>query len=93
MSDEEPERTATSEVEGGEEEGPATTPFDNPYFLPVVLWALAAWFGWDIVTNAQAYQDYPLFNQIGFGVLSVAAVYFTWSAVKEKRAEREADSD
>jgi hypothetical protein len=71
---------------------PAETPFDNPFFLPVVLWGLAAWFGWDIVTNAQAYQDYPRFNQGGFAVLSVAAIYWTWGAFKERRAERGTDS-
>jgi len=63
----------------------ASTPFDNPYFLPVLLWAFAAYFGYDIVTDAEAYQKYPLFNQGGFAVLSVLASYFTWSAIKEKR--------
>ncbi len=64
---------------------PAPTPFDNPFFLPVLLWAFAAYFGYDIVTDAEAYQEYPLFNQGGFAVLSVLAIYFTWSAIKEKR--------
>jgi hypothetical protein len=71
----------------------APTPFDNPFFLPVLLWAFAAWFGYDIVTDADAYQKYPLFNQGGFALLSVLAIYFTWSAIKEKRAERERSSD
>ena len=73
--------------------GPASTPFDNPFFLPVLLWAFAAWFGYDIVTDAEAYQDYPLFNQGGLGVLSVLASYFTWKAIKEKRANREKSPD
>lgn len=76
-----------------EDEAPAATPFDNPYFLPAVLWALAAWFGFDIVTNAQAYQDYPNFNRGGFLVLSIAAIYFTRSAILERRALREAESE
>ena len=75
------------------EEGPAPTPFDNPFFLPVLLWAFAAWFGYDIVTDAEAYQKYPLFNQGGFAALSILAIYFTWSAVRERRAERENSSD
>jgi len=75
------------------EDRPASTPFDNPFFLPVLLWAGAAWFGYDIVTDAEAYQNYPLFNQGGFALLSVLAIYFTWSAIKEKRAEREKPSD
>ncbi len=65
----------------------ASTPFDNPYFLPVLLWAFAAYFGYDIVTDAEAYQKYPLFNQGGFALLSVLAIYFTWSAIREKRNE------
>ena len=71
----------------------ASTPFDNPFFLPVLLWAGAAWFGYDIVTDAEAYQNYPLFNQGGLALLSVLAIYFTWSAIKEKRAEREKTPD
>ena len=63
----------------------AATPFDNPFFLPVLLWAFAAYFGYDIVTDAEAYQKYPLFNQGGFVVLTVLAIYFTRSAIKEKR--------
>ncbi len=73
--------------------GPASTPFDNPFFLPVLLWAFAAWFGYDIVTDAEAYQNFPLFNQGGAAVLSVLAAYFTWSAIKEKRADREKSPD
>ena len=84
MTDQEPD---DSEFE--EDEAPAATPFDNPYFLPAVLWGLAAWFGFDIVTDAQAYQDYPNFNRGGFGLLSLAAAYFTCSAILEKRALRE----
>jgi hypothetical protein len=75
------------------EDGPASTPFDNPFFLPVLLWAFAGWFGFDIVTNAQAYQDNPKFNEYGLLAMSALAIYFTWSAIKERRAEREDSSD
>jgi hypothetical protein len=75
------------------EDGPASTPFDNPFFLPVLLWAFAAWFGYDIITNAQAYQDNPKFNEYGLLAMGVLATYFTWSAIKERRAEREDSSD
>jgi hypothetical protein len=77
------------EVEGE----PASTPFDNPFFLPVLLWAFAAWFGYDIVTNAEAYQNNPKFNEYGLVIMGVLALYFTWSAVKEKRAKSEDPSD
>ena len=87
MSDDPRHESADDEPE--DDGAPAETPFDNPFFLPVVLWALAAWFGWDIVTNAEAYQNYPRFNQGGFAVLSVLAIWFTRSAIKERQAERE----
>ncbi len=92
MSDDQEQDNAASEG-GREEESTASTPFDNPFFLPAVLWALALWFGWDIVTDAEAYQKYPMFNLGGLAVLSVLASYFTWSAIKEKRAEREGRVD
>ena len=76
-----------------EGDGPASTPFDNPFFLPVILWALALWFGWDVITGAEAYQKYPAFNIGGLVILTPAALYFTWSAIKERRAEREKSND
>jgi hypothetical protein len=79
--------------DGEDEDQPASTPFDNPFFLPVLLWAFAGWFAWDIVTNAKAYQDHPKFNEYGLLVFSVLALYFTWSAIKERRAERDKSSD
>jgi hypothetical protein len=92
VTDQDPD-DSEAEFEEFEDEAPAATPFDNPYFLPAVLWGLAGWFGFDIVTNAQAYQDYPNFNRGGFGVLSLLAIYFTRSAILEKRALREKDPD
>ena len=84
MSDDQERDEAASEG-GREEESPASTPFDNPFFLPAVLWALALWFGWDIVTDAEAYQEWPWFNRIGGIVSAGAAAWFTRSAVLEKR--------
>ena len=95
MTDQEPDDSELSEADDDgeyEDEAPAATPFDNPYFLPVILWGLAVWFGFDIVTDAQAYQNYPNFNRGGFGILSLAAIYFTRSAILEKRAMAEEDS-
>jgi hypothetical protein len=91
MSDDQERDPATPESESEEEA--ASTPFDNPFFFPVILWGLALWFGWDIVTDAEAYQKYPMFNLGGFGLLSVLAAYFTRSAIIEKRAERERSGD
>ena len=92
MTDEEPDDSEQEYEDEYEDEEAASTPFDNPYFLPAVLWGLAAWFGFDIVTDAQAYQDYPNFNRGGFGVLSLAAIWFTRSAILEKRALSESES-
>jgi hypothetical protein len=92
MSEDQRQNDNQQNDENGEDQ-PAPTPFDNPFFLPVLLWAGAAWFGYDIVTDAEAYQKYPLFNQGGLALLSVLAIYFTRSAIKEKREEREGSSD
>ena len=76
-----------------EEEDAPSTPFDHPFFLPVLLFGFWGWFAWDIFTNAPAYQEYPNFNRGGFAVTLVLAIYFTWRAIQEKRAAEEADSD
>ena len=91
MSDDQERDPATPE--GESEEEAASTPFENPFFFPVVLWGLALYFGYDIATNAEAFQKYPKFNWGGFAILTVAAIYFTRSAIIEKRAERERSGD
>ena len=91
MNDDRQDNLGTDEED--DEGKPAPTPFDNPFFLPVLLWAFAGWFAWDIVTEAKAYLDHPKFNQYGLLVMIVAALYFTWSAWKERRAERNNSSD
>lgn len=68
---------------GDESEAPPRTPFDNPWFLPVLLWLFVGWFGWDIVTNAEAYQNYPNFNRGGLVVSSVLAIYYSWTAARD----------
>ena len=92
MSEDQRQDDNQQEDENGEDR-PASTPFDNPFFLPVLLWAFAAWFGYDIVTDAKAYQENPKFNEYGLMITSALALYFTWSAVKERRAKREGSSD
>jgi len=77
----------------GDDDRTASTPFENPYFLPAVFWAWAAWFGYDIATNAQAYQDNPKFNEYGLVITGVLALYLTWSAIRKKRAKRKGSSD
>ena len=73
-----------------EREERVRTPFDNPFFLPVLLWIFAAWFGYDAFLNVDEHmQQYLMFNRIGFPIALLLAVYFTIKGVREKRAEEE----
>ena len=77
-----------------EREEPVRTPFDNPLFLPVLLWIFAAWFGYDAFFNVDEHmQEYLTFNRIGFPIALLLAVYFTIKGLREKRAEAEQRSD
>ena len=78
-----------------EQEEPVRTPFDNPFFLPVLLWIFAAWFGYDAFFNADEHMLEPFtlwFNRIGFPVMLLLAVYFTSKGLREKRVEEEHSS-
>jgi len=83
MSEPNPEPRVDDDLE---EEGPRN-PFDNPYFLPTVLFGFALWFGWDGWFNP-AMEEHLLFNRVGFGVLLVLAIVTFIRARKEVRAER-----
>lgn len=80
------ERDESSESEEIEEEGPRN-PFDNPYFLPVALFAFALWFGYDGWFNPAI--ESVMFNRVGFPIVLALAVYFGWRARLEIRASRE----
>jgi hypothetical protein len=68
----------------------AASPFDHPAFLPVLLWGLAAWFGYDGWINQDPEMlEHVAFNRWGFGILAVLGVYFTIQSVREMRADRE----
>jgi len=77
-----------------ERKAPVRTPFDNPFFLPVLLWIFAAWFGYDAFFNVDEHmQEYLTFNRVGFPIALLLAVYFTANGLREKRAEAEQPSD
>ena len=82
-----------AQVEGGEEEleEAPRNPFDNPLFLPVLLFGLALWFGYDGWINQDPkMQEHLAFNRYGFGILVIG---FVWSAIRaraELRAATEA---
>ena len=71
-----------------EDDGPRN-PFDNPYFLPVALFAFALWFGYDGWFNPSI--EAVMFNRVGFPIVLALAVYFGWRARREIRAAREAE--
>ena len=77
------------ELEEVEEEGPRN-PFDNPYFLPVALFAFALWFGYDGWFNPHIKA--VMFNRIGFPIVLAAALYFAWRARLEIRAAKEGEA-
>jgi hypothetical protein len=99
MSEDEENRvgldTEAQEVDGaraGEEEDDAGSPFDHPAFLPVLLWGLALWFGYDgwFNENIEAVD----FNRYGFGVLCALAAWFTFQAVRDaRRGDAQSDVD
>jgi hypothetical protein len=82
-----PERDEGSELEAEEELDDAPrNPFDNPWFLPVLLLGLSLWFGYDGWLNADEHmQKYQLFNRVGFGLLVAGGLWFLWRARKERR--------
>ncbi len=62
------------EAEALEEERDTSGPFDHPAFLPVILVAVALWFGYDGWFNEEI--ESVRFNRYGFGFLLGAALYF-----------------
>jgi hypothetical protein len=74
-----------------DEDGSASTPFDNPFFLPVLLWIFAAWFLYDGWFNAS--MEWIQFNRWGFAVSGILAVYYTVRGLRERREERARGSE
>jgi hypothetical protein len=71
----------------GEDEEEASSPFDHPAFLPVLLWGLAVWFGYDGWINQDPNMlEHVAFNRWGFGILVVLGTYFTFQSIREVRA-------
>jgi hypothetical protein len=63
--------------ERADEAPPPPTPFDHPLFLPVLLLAFCAWFGYDAYWNQDPEMlEHLAFNRFGFRVLVYFAAYF-----------------
>jgi hypothetical protein len=74
------------EIDPEDQDGPASTPFDNPFFLPVLLWLFAAWFFYDGWFNPE--MEWVKFNRGGFAVTGILAVYYTVRGLRERREEQ-----
>ena len=80
-----------SAPDASEEEEEASSPFDHPAFLPVLLWGLAVWFGYDGWINQDPDMlEHVTFNRWGFGILVVLGAYFTIQSIREVRARESA---
>jgi hypothetical protein len=83
MSDDERSPDRAPGAEPDEDEG--SSPFDHPAFLPVLLWALAIWFGYDGWLNQDPkMQEHLTFNRVGFGVLVLAGTWYTVQSLRGK---------
>ncbi len=81
---------ATTDEEEDDED--AGSPFDHPAFLPVLLWALAIWFGYDGWINQDPEMlEHVTFNRVGFAVLVALGSWFTFQALRDKRRQSEGD--
>jgi hypothetical protein len=82
MTDDERSREPAPDA-ATEDDEEGSSPFDHPAFLPVLLWALAIWFGYDGWFNEKI--ESVRFNRYGFGFLCGAGVYFTVSEFTRAR--------
>jgi hypothetical protein len=65
------------------------TPFDNPLFLPVLLFAGMLWFGYDgFLTSDPDMLEHQTFNRGGFAVLALLTLYYGYKGLKEYREDR-----
>lgn len=82
----EPERGDEAGAADGEEyEDEPRNPFDNPYFLPVLLAGFALWCGWDgFISDKFLERPGTLwFNRIAFLILGSLAGWLTAKARRE----------
>lgn len=70
----------------GIDEEPPRTPFDNPFFLPVMLWLFTAWFAWDAWIVPM--EEHLEFNRYGFFVVLALAIWFTRKGLQEHREDK-----
>ena len=66
---------------------PVSTPFEKPFFMPVLLFLLALWFGYDGWFNEEI--ESILFNRVVFGLLAILVIYTTYQDVRDVRKSKE----
>jgi len=66
---------------------PVSTPFEKPFFMPVLLFLLALWFGYDGWFNEEI--ESIMFNRVVFGLLVILLIYTTYQDVREVRKSKE----
>ena len=77
------EEASESEDPQGEGHAGVTTPFEKPFFMPVLLFLLALWFGYDGWFNEEI--ESIMFNRVVFGLLVVLTIWTTYQDVRDTR--------
>jgi hypothetical protein len=73
-----------SQADAEDDDEIAPTPFDNPFFLPVILIGFAIWFIYDGWFNPD--MEWIKFNRGGAAVTTILGAYYTWKAIRERRS-------
>jgi hypothetical protein len=69
---------------GKRPDGAPSTPFDNPFFLPVLLVVFTVWFAYDGWLNPET--EWVRFNRYGALVCLALAILTARRAVRERRS-------
>ena len=72
-------------------DAPATTPFEKPFFMPVLLFLLALWFGYDGWFNEEI--ESIRFNRVVFCGLVILVIYTTYQDIREVKKTKESRDD
>ncbi len=73
--------------EADDQEELAPTPFDGPFFLPVLLLGLAAWFGYDgwLTDDTEMLEKWWWWNRGGAVIFAASSAWTFARALRERR--------
>lgn len=78
-----------------DDDDPASTPFDNPWLLPILFVVFFLWFAYDGFVSDKfkvpGKEGTLLFNQVLTPVWGVLALWSGWRALRESREARVED--